>query len=189
MSLTKYYSEGTLNRFWFCQRWTNFRWLECVLLCEKQLQAPSVEKSSQGLSGWFHTWIDWNLCSKTRRHFRFAQLSSFGHVWTQSQPRCGVNQAEVHLKEVGRSRFDSIWTPGRFVCSDNTTQPTTGTSDRDMCCRATGSNRLLVIMDSLVLYLLLHKPPLFPLFTRSFRELFSSAQIIDEAFHLLAALS
>lgn len=49
-----------------------------------------------------------------------------------------------------RSWLDSILTPERFVCHENTTDPVTGTNTLDMFCLASVIKRLLVSMDKMV---------------------------------------
>lgn len=127
-------------------------------------------------------------------------LGSFGHVWTQSQSRSKATKLRPP-RWGGAIPFERRRS---LFCSENTTEPTTGNSGRDMSCRATGGNRLLVIMDSIVSYLYcglgtVPQTPSLSFVHSQFQKLFfsvvssiweicSSAQIIDEAFHLLTAL-
>lgn len=63
------------------------------------------------------------------------------------------NKITAAVAEKSWSLLDSVRTPGRFVCSENTTDAVTGAKILDMFCLATGAKGWPVSVDTMVPYL------------------------------------
>lgn len=81
----------------------------------------------------FYTWIDWLCRSKACLDTCGTQRTSHSNVESH-------NQAEMGQKRW--SWLHSIQTLGRFICSENTTNPVARTNSLDMCCLATGTKKM-----------------------------------------------